>query len=255
MLAIAIFLMVVSIAGLVGSVVLNAFFLDRYNAYGEVPIPGSTSMHLPAGDVTITFHTVMVGTTSGTGLPIPQLGVEITPPPGVAEPVLTDNFGSTTTVNNDARRWVWTAHIAAEGNYTVTAEGQVSAFLYPKLAFGHPSSLGWLPWVFGGLLALGVLDLIVSIVWMTRVRQRWMSRVPTPVVSQPDIGSAPTWDPQPYTPVSYPGAQTVSPADPYTPTDEAIRIEQIKHLAALRDSGALTQEEFDAEKRRVLDGR
>ena len=28
--------------------ILNAFVLDDYDAYGEVPIPGSTSLQLPA---------------------------------------------------------------------------------------------------------------------------------------------------------------------------------------------------------------
>jgi len=41
-------------------------------------------------------------------------------------------------------------------------------------------------------------------------------------------------------------------ADPYTPTDDGIRIEQLKNLAALRDSGALTDQEFEAEKHRIL---
>ncbi len=39
-LAAAIVLLVVSAAGFVASLVLNAFFLDKYNAYREVPIPG-----------------------------------------------------------------------------------------------------------------------------------------------------------------------------------------------------------------------
>ena len=38
------------------------------------------------------------------------------------------------------------------------------------------------------------------------------------------------------------------------PSDEGVKIEQLKTLAALRDSGALTEKEFQAEKRRVLDG-
>ena len=41
-------------------------------------------------------------------------------------------------------------------------------------------------------------------------------------------------------------------ANPYTPTVDGIRIEQLKNLAALRDSGALTEQEFEAEKRRIL---
>ena len=34
-------------SGFVATLVLNAFVLDEYDAYGEVPIPGSTSLHLP----------------------------------------------------------------------------------------------------------------------------------------------------------------------------------------------------------------
>jgi serine protease Do len=37
--------------------------------------------------------------------------------------------------------------------------------------------------------------------------------------------------------------------------NEGVKLEQIKTLAALRDSGALTQAEFEAEKRKILDGR
>ena len=44
----AVLMMIVSVAGFIVTLVLNAFFLDKYNAYGEVPIPGSGSVHLPA---------------------------------------------------------------------------------------------------------------------------------------------------------------------------------------------------------------
>ena len=43
--------------------------------------------------------------------------------------------------------------------------------------------------------------------------------------------------------------------DGQTPTDEGTKIEQLKTLAALRDSGALTEAEFEAEKHSILDGR
>lgn len=67
-------LLIVSVAGFITSLMLNTFVFDKCDAYGEVPIP--------------------------------DLGVTITPPPGVAEPQLTEDEGSTTTVNNDARRRV-----------------------------------------------------------------------------------------------------------------------------------------------------
>ena len=38
-------------------------FNDDYKAYGEVPIPGSSRLHLPAGDVVVSFHAVMPGLT------------------------------------------------------------------------------------------------------------------------------------------------------------------------------------------------
>ena len=39
--------LVASIIGFVAVLILNAFVLDEYDAYGEVPIPGSSSLHLP----------------------------------------------------------------------------------------------------------------------------------------------------------------------------------------------------------------
>ncbi|MGZ4563078.1 MAG: SHOCT domain-containing protein, partial [Mycobacterium sp.] len=58
-LAAAIAMMVVSVGGFIVALVLNAFFLDKYNVYGEVPVPGSGSLYLPAGDVTVSLHTVV----------------------------------------------------------------------------------------------------------------------------------------------------------------------------------------------------
>jgi hypothetical protein len=38
-------------------------------------------------------------------------------------------------------------------------------------------------------------------------------------------------------------------------TGEAVKLQQLKTLASLRESGALTEAEFETEKRRILDGR
>ena len=46
----------VSVGGLVTLTVLNLFFWERYNAYGEIPIPGSAAIDLPAGAVTVLGH-------------------------------------------------------------------------------------------------------------------------------------------------------------------------------------------------------
>jgi hypothetical protein len=238
--------LVAAVAGFVLTLVLNAFVLDKYDAYGEVPVPGSGSVHLPAGQVTVSFHTQVIGSPSSGGLPIPQLGMSIDPPAGVAEPTVTESIGGTTTVNNDARRRVWLIQVPAEGAYKITTDGLVSGFISPRLAFGHSSPYGYMVWVFVGLFVVGLGGLVASLLWAARspraVSTGWLASgqpAVSPVV--PATTDAP--------PSSSPGSAL------YLPSDEGVRVAQLKTLAALRDSGALTQAEFDAEKRRILDRR
>ena len=233
-LAAAVVMMVVSVGGFIVALVLNTF-LDKYNTYGEVPIPGSGSLHLPAGEVTISLHTMVIGSPNGGGLPVPPLGVTIAPPDGVAQPVVTESIGSTTTVNNDAHVRVWVAKIPVSGTYNVTTDGQVNGYINPRLAFGHKSSYGFLVWLFVAMFVVGLVGSIMSGWWLARTRRKAV------VAANPylHVSSAP-----------------VSPVAPTAsePSDEGVRLERLKTLAALRDSGALTQEEFDTEKRRILKG-
>ncbi|OJZ73293.1 hypothetical protein BRW65_13450 [Mycobacterium paraffinicum] len=229
-LAAAIVVMVVSVGGFIAALVLNAFFLDKYNAYGEVPVPGSGSLYLPAGDVTISLHTVVISGPDS-GLPVPPLGVTIAPPDGVAQPVVTESIGTTTTVNNDAHVRVWVARVASSGTYNITTDGKVNGYIEPRLAFGHKSSYGFLVWVFVAAFVVGLAGSVLSGWWLGRTRRR-------AVVAANPYYRAPA-----------------PPAGPVEPTDEGVRLERLKTLAALRDSGALTQEEFEAEKRRILEGR
>jgi hypothetical protein len=243
---VAIVTMVVCLIGFVVTLILNAFFLDKFNEYGEVPIPGKATLRLPAGAATISFHTQVIGTTSGGGLPIPDLKMNIDPPPGVPDPEVTESIGSTTTVNSDARVRVWTAQITVEGDYTIRTDGNVSAFVSPRLAFGHSSSQGTLPWIFAGVFGVALLDLIVSQIWLSRTRNRVAAPSYDPTFNAPNVSA--------FADSSLP-AFIPKVADPYNVTDDGARIEQLKTLAALRDSGALTEGEFENEKRRLLGGR
>jgi hypothetical protein len=239
-----IWMMVIAVPGFIVTLVLNAFFLDDYDAYGEVPVPGSASLHLPAGEVTISFHTVVMGGPNGGGLPVPQLGVGFDPPQGVAQPVLTENSGSTTTVNNDAHVRVWVAQIPSEGNYKITTDGKVNGYIDPRLAFGHGSPIGFLVWVFVGLFVVGLIGSIVASKWLGRVR-----RNAAPAAGTGTLGYEFPVAPLP-PPVAKPAVHTVV----HGPSDEGVRLERLKTIAALHDSGALTDAEFEAEKRRILDG-
>jgi hypothetical protein len=252
-LALALVLMIGSIIGFVLTLTLNAFVLDKFSAYGEVPIPGSGTVHLPAGEATVSFHTVTIGSVSGGGLPVPQLGVDVDPPEGVAQPKLTENYGGTTTVNNDTHRRVWLMQVPVEGDYKITTEGQVNGFINPQLAFGHggnSSSSGSMAWIFAGLFGVGLIGTIAAPIWLARTRAATLPAwqpigepvaTPTPAQSSTNLGA----------PVATPDGFRST----YAPTDEAVKLEQLKTLAALRDSGALTDKEFEDEKRRILDGR
>lgn len=232
--------MVVAVAGFIVTLVLNAFFLDDYDAYGEVSVPGSASLHLPRGEVAISLHAEVIGSPNG-GLPIPPLGVTIIPPNGVADPAVTENVGGTTTVNNDAHVRVWVAQIPVDGTYNITTDGKVNGFIDPRLAFGHGSPIGFLVWVFVGMFALGLVALIVALTWLGRVRRK---EAAAPAAGAPDYVF-------PATPVVTPTVTSL----PHEPSDEGVRLERLKTIAALRDSGALTDAEFEAEKRRIFEGR
>jgi hypothetical protein len=214
--------LVVSFVGFMTSLFLNVFVLDEYDAYGEMAIPGSTSLRLPAGEMTVSFHTV-VADNPRSGFAIPDLSFGIAPTAGQPEPTVIEDIGGTTTHNNDVRVRVWKVQVREAGTYEVEAKGSVDGFITPRMAFGHDGSRGWLLFVFGGLFGLGMLELVVSLLWSARAAKKARPLQPHELSAE-------------------------------TLTDQGVQLEQIRHLAALRDSGALTEDEYAAEKRRILDG-
>ncbi|MGV0791138.1 SHOCT domain-containing protein [Mycolicibacterium sp. XJ1819] len=217
--------LVTAIVGFIAVLILNAFVFDEFDAHGEVDVPGTGSLHLPQGEVTISFHTLISGQPTS-GLPVPQLQMSITPPPGVPEPTVTESLGGTTTVNNDAHVRVWTAHIAEPGDYEIVTDGEVGGYIDPRLAFGDDRSHGWLLWPFGGLFALSLVMLAAALTGSARIARNAAEADPLPTPPPPE--------------------------QPAVPSEQGIRLEQLRQLAALRDSGALTEDEYTAEKRRIL---
>ena len=199
--SVAVFIMVAAAIGFVVTLILNAFVFDEYDAYGEVPIPGKSRLQLPAGDVTVTFHTELVGGSSN-GLPVPPLKYTITGPSGV-DAQLTEDYGSTTAVNNDARVRIGYLHVPVAGTYDIDLDGTVTAYLNPTLAFGHGSNYGSLPWILAAVFGFGVVDLVIVRFWASRVRGR--DFVPAPM-------QAPTW-----TPTVVPTQFAAPPAGTFTP--------------------------------------
>lgn len=229
-------LLVTSIVGIIAASVIGVFVLDKYNAYGEVPIPGSATVHLPAGETTVSFHTRIVGSTNGRGLPIPALQFRIAPPPDVAAPEVTEDIGSTITVNSDAHVRLWVVQIPVEGDYDISTDGEIGGFISPRLAFGYSGSRSHWIWAFVAVFVVGVLGIVVAWVRGSRTQRAGWAELATQWTADDDE------EPLPKTPQDY------------TPSDEGIRLEQLKTIAALLDSGALTKAEFEAEKRRILGG-
>lgn len=230
----AILTLVAGAVGFVVVLVLSAFVFDEFDAYGEVPIPGSGRLHLPAGEVTINFHTLVTGSSNG-NFPIPPLTLRITPPEGTPDPVVTESGGSMTSVNSDVRVRIWVAQIPHDGVYDIRTDGNVNGYINPQLAFGRDTSPDWMLFVFGGLFVAGIAELTFALSWRMRSAKKAQPlRAPVSL-------EEPSW-PGPLPP----------PLATYEPSDQGVRLEELKTLAALRDSGALTEAEFEAEKRRIL---
>ncbi len=238
--------LVVGVVGGIVSIAVNAFVIADSAAYGEVPIPGSASVELPAGDVDISYRATTL-TVGGKGVLVPPIQLSIDPPTGVARPLITDTMSSSSKSNREVTVRVFTAHIQQAGTYHIDANASVFESQNPRLVFGHSSPYYWVMWPFFGAAVLAGAALAASVVWASRSNKRT-----SPVAAQP-FGAPVGWPPsdQPERP-SMPQAAPYG-AGPQIPDDQAVRLEQLKTIAALRDSGALTEAEFEAEKRRILE--
>ena len=190
-----------------------------------MPIPGAATLHLPAGEVAITLHTYAVGAASGGGLPIPELGVSIDPPPGVADPTSSRTSAPPPASTMTSAAGCGSPTFRPKGNYRIRADGKGQC-VHPSRGWPSDTDRRWVGChgCSGALLAVSIADLVISMIWLSR--RRSAASVPNPpgMVSDdfaPDPDAGPT-----VTPAS-------QPMGAYTRPDEGVRIEQIKHLAAL----------------------
>jgi Short C-terminal domain len=97
------------------------------------------------------------------------------------------------------------------------------------------------------MFVAGLVGSIVSGWWSGRTRRKAV------VAASPYF--PPSFHPSvPVPPAASPGAPRAPIAAAQELGDEGVRLERLKTLAALRDSGALSHEEFETEKRRILGG-
>lgn len=160
LMASSVFMMIIGAIGFFVTMMLNAFVFDDFDAYGEVPVPGSGQVQLPAGQAQISFHT----SSAPRGFAIPPVRVNIVPPDGAANPVLTEDRGGRARISNDAHVRMWTVDIRDPGTYTVHTEGQANGYPDPRLAFGEDGGVEYLPWIFGAVGVLGLVGVMGSLV-------------------------------------------------------------------------------------------
>ncbi len=272
-------LLAVAVVGTFVAWIVSIFAFTGSDAYGRVNIPGQTVVHLPQGEVDVAFDTQLAtsGGNSG-GLTVPSLSLSVAPAAGGGpNPTLTQDFGSTTTVNADAHIRVWRMQVPHAGEYRVQASGNVSAYIAPQLEFGH-GSLALTVLEIGGIV-IGVL--VLTALAANAVLRRSEPRPPAAAatVSTSALGARlpglagtgiPGADRQP----SF-GEEHASPSEPdparrdqlsklastlaSVQSDssgsgdrESARLDQLSKLAALHDRGAINDEEYAAEKARIL---
>ena len=96
-------------------------------------------------------------------------------------------------MNSDTHVQVWVVQIPEDGTYDIVTDGNVNGYISPRLAFGHGSSYGWLTWVFGGLLALGVVELVAALFWSARSAKAARPLAPEELMTLDE----PTWSSRP----------------------------------------------------------
>lgn len=148
-------LMVTAVLGITG---------EKYGSYGQVPIPASGIVRLPAGEVIVSLH---VRDLQGRGMRVPPVTMDITPPPGVSDPRVTEDLGDTVSVGDDAHRRVWFMKVATEGDYRIVADGPMGDEVDPYLSFGQTRSIDGPLWFFVALSVVSV-DLAIAVWWFRR---------------------------------------------------------------------------------------
>lgn len=210
------------------------------NQSGRVEIPGTKVLHLPGGSTDVSVAVALPGRGNETpDLPLPaNLSLTLAPVGGAGGATITKDLGSSSNANDnqvDTQRRVWRVKVPSDGDYRVTARGNfLGVGVNPQLWFGHgPPIPGTLVPVIAVLIVL-----VGGAVWfvvLPRVRGRGRDQGADEAEAH---GSAVTHHAAP-------------PATPL-PDAEADSLERLERVAALHERGELTDDEFSAEKAKII---
>lgn len=239
----SVLLMVLCIAGFVGTLVAHGFGGDS-DKYGRIDIPGSGTVTLPQGEVDINYAVRLATNGGGGALTVPDLSFDMTAPDGARDPVVTEDIGGTVTVNSSSHVRVWKLQVKDAGDYSVTTDGDVGGFIAPQLTFGKGSPVpAWPALVFAAGFVVALALLLISGFAGGHGGGSGRSSVagPHPV---------PRWTPtQPASVPPY--AAPATTLSTTTPDQELARLAELQKLSDLHTSGTLSDAEYDAAKGRL----
>jgi hypothetical protein len=216
-------MVIIGTVGFIGAFTYYTSELDNYAAYGEVPLPASAAVHLPVGEVDLSFVAASAG---GGNLEVPPLSIRVTGPGGTPELAVSDERGRSRDESSPARVQVAAVQVPEEAVYTVEAAGEFDGYVEPRLAFGYTTSNPFWAVLLFAVAFPGLMLAGTGVTWLARAVGELRAR-----------------------------RQARSAPPPYLPTSDGSRDEGLKTIMALRDSGAMTENEYRAEKRRILRGR
>jgi hypothetical protein len=158
--------------GLIANIIVGltgGSWTDSYR-YGEVSVPGSAALRLPAGSLDISLREL----TGGSLRVPPRLWVSVSSSerlPVVPRRAVSEEFGPTSKSSMLSYRRIWKVRIPREDVYRIAAGGANVQAGY-ALVFGHaPLAIGGRIWEYTGLAALAAL-----LVWLAIRAGRLWSR-------------------------------------------------------------------------------
>jgi Short C-terminal domain len=247
---------VLTFIGALAAFILANTALSRIDANGTVPVPGTSVLHLPAGEVDISFATNSA-VANGGSFYTPGMDLKVAPvSESGASPTITDSSGGASTIGSRTSARVWKMQVPTAGDYRVTVDGNASAYINPKLLFGQSPPGGLI--VKLGLIALGGLGLLIILSGMVAKRADRRAG-PAPVAGNGFAAAPGMTFMAPGITVSAPPNGTAaasfgvgSAAPGLEALGEAAHLDELSKLADLHERGVLSDAEFAAEKAKIL---
>jgi hypothetical protein len=236
----------VLIVGFVLWILADTGLFNNSDAYGSgVSIPGSAVIRFPRGEVDGTFQ-VGYYSTNTNGIILPEAQLAVQPVTGQARPIVVRDLGgsdeSRTDTSSVLSERIWRIQVPQAGDYRVLITGTNRGYGGAgEIAFGHTSASNL------ASLALGIglaAEIALGLIWFAlgRVTRR---------IAPTGVGAAEKFQALAYMPRVIGMMRANRGATPQV-TAPVSKLDQLEQLGQLHERGALTDEEFAAEKARVL---